>query len=483
MWILFLCKKTARRSDGAKGPDLIGRESQRECIGQSHYPYAFAENVAGMATYGEGRDDTILRQKHLWQRREKGMKKRRLLSVVLLMIAVLVMSLNAQAAVKINKKKAVLIKGQSVALKITGTKDKVKWSTNKKKVATVTQKGVVKAKAKGSATISAKVGKKNYKCKIKVETPKINKNSAVLNVGQKLTLKMAGNTQKVKWSSADTDIASVTQKGVVTAKSSGKVKITAAIAKKKYSCKITVKNPITSVTLDKTVLLLDKGSQTVLQASYLPFDTTDPTTVTWSSSNSKVATVSNGIVGGLSAGEAVITAKIGTKSASCMVQVNETYGSVTGNITYYYNSYKGNVADSGSYVFLFPEDGSAKNKYTTLSIYDASSDLTNYNIYSAKVDGSGYYTINNIPTGRYRAVLISYKTSGEEWFDAYNDDLSDAPQSFYEEIASYFSNCAGHETAMSLAQSISFRKWTVKDVSIATNMTQTLSYDFGITYI
>ena len=172
MWLLFLCKKTARRSDGAKGPDLIGRESQRECIGQSRYPYAFAENVAGMATYGEGRDDTILRQKHLWQRREKGMKKRRLLSVVLMMVAMLVMSLNAQAAIKLNKSKLTLKIGKTFTVKVSGTTEAAEWSSSKKSVVEITKTGKKNAKIKankaGKATITAKVNGKKYKCVVKV---------------------------------------------------------------------------------------------------------------------------------------------------------------------------------------------------------------------------------------------------------------------------------------------------------------------------
>lgn len=76
------------------------------------------------------------------------------------------------ATVKISKKKATLIKGQTLKLKITGTKTKVKWSSSKKSVATVSSKGVVKAKKKGTATITAKVGKKKYKCVITVKNKK-----------------------------------------------------------------------------------------------------------------------------------------------------------------------------------------------------------------------------------------------------------------------------------------------------------------------
>ena len=53
-------------------------------------------------------------------------------------------------------------------MKVKGTKKKVKWSSNKKTIATVTRKGKVTAKKQGTAVITAKIGKKKYKCKVKV---------------------------------------------------------------------------------------------------------------------------------------------------------------------------------------------------------------------------------------------------------------------------------------------------------------------------
>ena len=169
------------------------------------------------------------------------MKKRKLLSIILMMVAVLMMSLNTQAAVKISKKKATLIKGQSITLRITGTKKKAKWTTSKKNVATVTQKGVVKAREKGTAIINAKIGKKTYKCTVKVETPRISKTKATLGIGKKLKLAIAGNSQKIKWTSNNKYVATVTTNGIVTGKKEGTAVITGIIAKKRYSCKITVK--------------------------------------------------------------------------------------------------------------------------------------------------------------------------------------------------------------------------------------------------
>ena len=76
------------------------------------------------------------------------------------------------ASVKISSTKKTLYVGSKYTLKIKGTKKRVKWTTSNKKVATVTSKGKVTAKKKGTATITAKVGNKKYKCKITVKSKK-----------------------------------------------------------------------------------------------------------------------------------------------------------------------------------------------------------------------------------------------------------------------------------------------------------------------
>lgn len=80
----------------------------------------------------------------------------------------------AQAAtkVKLNKQKATLTVGDTLQLKISGTKSKVTWSSSNKKIAKVSKKGKVTAIKAGTATITAKVKGKKYKCKITVKKAK-----------------------------------------------------------------------------------------------------------------------------------------------------------------------------------------------------------------------------------------------------------------------------------------------------------------------
>ena len=97
--------------------------------------------------------------------------------ITLLVIAcgVFCQSKPAYAKVKLNKKTVYMAKGDKVQLKVTGTKKKVKWSSSKKSICTVSKKGKITAKKIGKATITAKVGKKRYKCKVVVEKKSVNR--------------------------------------------------------------------------------------------------------------------------------------------------------------------------------------------------------------------------------------------------------------------------------------------------------------------
>ena len=107
------------------------------------------------------------------------MKNKMYFRAVLLLIALIICSTasynSVEAAGKISKKSLYLIKGQTYTLRIKGVSQKVKWSSGKKSVATVSSDGRIKAKKKGTAVIKAKVGKKTYKCTVKVYNSYSNK--------------------------------------------------------------------------------------------------------------------------------------------------------------------------------------------------------------------------------------------------------------------------------------------------------------------
>lgn len=88
--------------------------------------------------------------------------------------------------------------------------------------------------------------------------------------------------------------------------------------------------PVTAVTLDKTTAAVFAGDELTLTATVNPTNATDKT-ITWTSSNTSVATVENGVVTTKAAGVATITATAGGKSASCMVTVQTPVASATIN--------------------------------------------------------------------------------------------------------------------------------------------------------
>ena len=142
---------------------------------------------------------------------------------------------------KINKTKISLTAGKTTKLKITNAKGKITWSTSNKKIATVSKKGKVKSKRAGKATITAKVNNQKFKCKVTVYAKgKISKSNLTLATGKTSQLKVTKVKAKIKWSTSNSKIATVSQKGKVTAKKVGKVTITAKVNKQKLTCKVTV---------------------------------------------------------------------------------------------------------------------------------------------------------------------------------------------------------------------------------------------------
>lgn len=166
-----------------------------------------------------------------------------LLSLLLAIALVIPHSQPVEAATpKLSKTKVTLAKGGKTTLKVTGTKKKVKWSSDKKKTATVSKKGMVTARGKGTARITAKIGKKKLVCRVTVETPKLNKSRLTVEAGKTAALKVTGTKSKVKWYSSDRNIATVNQKGIVKGVGVGSCRVYAKANKATLLCVIYVKN-------------------------------------------------------------------------------------------------------------------------------------------------------------------------------------------------------------------------------------------------
>ena len=255
----------------------------------------------------------------------------------------------AVTSVTLDKTSLSLTEGDSATLTATvkpdnATNKTVNWSSSNTSVATVDANGKVTAVKEGSATITAKAGEKSATCSVTVAkkvvavtSVSLNKTSLSLTEGDTATLtatvKPDNATNKtVTWSSSNTAVATVDASGKVTAVKEGSATITAKAGDKTATCAVTVAAKViavTSVTLDKTSLSLTEGDSATLTATVKPDNATNKT-VTWSSSNTAVATVdANGKVTAVKEGSATITAKAGDKSATCTVTVAKKVIAVT----------------------------------------------------------------------------------------------------------------------------------------------------------
>ena len=148
-------------------------------------------------------------------------KMKRILTVVLTLALLITMmpsnltGVNAKTVTKLSSKKIVLQVGKTKKLKVKNKPVgvKVTWKSSKKKVATVSKKGKVKAKKAGKTTITAKVGKKKYKCRVIVR----NKTN---NVSQNVT-KPANDNQNVTNKVTVTKAEGTTVRPITTTKPEG----------------------------------------------------------------------------------------------------------------------------------------------------------------------------------------------------------------------------------------------------------------------
>lgn len=180
-------------------------------------------------------------------------RKIRIAAILILLLAIFI-PVEAQAA-KLSKKSVTLLRGKTCTLQLKYNfhdilqGKKTVWKTSKRSVARITAKKNTSAKVRaykaGNTTITARIGKKTYKCKVRVVDPKLSNRSVSLNIGESKTLKVQDGTGTVKWKTNDPATVTI-NKGRVTAKRSGTAQITAVQNGKKMVCAVTVKKATTS---------------------------------------------------------------------------------------------------------------------------------------------------------------------------------------------------------------------------------------------
>ena len=233
---------------------------------------------------------------------------------------------------------------------LTNPQKAVTWTSSDPKVLYVSPGGKVTAVGGGSATVTATVGGTSDAVTITVtaaETPqetvssiKLNKYSLTLYMneeGEQLTatIQPASFTGKIVWKSSNTDVASVSGNGLVTAVGPGTCIISATAGNRHVSATVTVlaaRVRVTGVSFGETKHEIPMGGTATLTATITPADATVKTLV-WTSDDPGIASVSRtGIVTAVSVGTTKIHATSVDGNHSVEVTVTVTAAPQLGDV-------------------------------------------------------------------------------------------------------------------------------------------------------
>ena len=297
--------------------------------------------------------------------------------------------------IKINKSTAEVAVGETITLIATvlpsnATDKSVEWSSNNPNVAKVENGKVTGIKA-GKTTITvSSVENKDIEAtcdvtvvagKVSVTGVELDKTSLDMKEGDEANLKATvkpedAENKNVSWSSSRTSVATVDDDGKVVAKAVGTSVITVTTEDGGYTatCTVTVapnKISVTGVELDRTSLDMTEGDEANLKATVKPEDATDKS-VRWSSNNTAVATVKDGLITAYKAGTATITVYSVENEdikATCKVTVKARTYSVTG-VTLDVTSKEMNVGETFTLKAKI-EPSNATNQNVTWNSLDA----------------------------------------------------------------------------------------------------------------
>ncbi|MGN0149318.1 MAG: Ig-like domain-containing protein [Clostridia bacterium] len=227
------------------------------------------------------------------------------------------------------------------------------------------------------------------------------------------------NNKKVTWQSDDTAVAAVSSNGIVTPVSVGTANITATAEDGDFSvsCAVTVTEnvPVTGITLDKARLTLpEKGAVNRIKANTEPSNASNKNIV-WSSSDTSVATVLDGVVTSVNPGTATITAKTvdGNFSASCEVTVEAVNNLIT-NDAFYKDTDGNNIYSQGGGIYKFGD------KYYWYGAEYAGADIYaknpeqggNYNDTTKVFKGFTCYTSTDLVNWTSEGYVMTRETEG-----------------------------------------------------------------------
>ena len=202
-----------------------------------------------------------------------------------------------------------------------GKKHTVTWKSLDTSIVTVRDKNVLVGKKTGEADIVTTYYDSEFSVHVIVgsgsKPVSLSVSKLTLTAGDKKTLKLKNaSASKVKWSSSNKKVATVSGKGVVKAKKEGSATISAKYKGKKYKCKLTVlPNPVTLYTFG---FFLELGEKRKLDTKGI-----DKAKIKWTVSGKKYITFKNGVVKGVKEGKAKITGTAGSTKLVYNITVDD----------------------------------------------------------------------------------------------------------------------------------------------------------------
>lgn len=307
--------------------------------------------------------------------------------------------------ISISETNVSLIEGEQFTLSAVYDGDKtLEWSTDEAEIVTVDANGVVTALREGVALITVRAGDAVDTCDVIVTKKNITEDAVLvistpalsLKVGHTATLtaKAFNMTGTAVFSTEDSEIVNVSEKGVVTALSTGSAKITATLNGLSDTCIVTVTDNIEIILEKPTDFLLCNTSRKLDCGLYRNGEMLDVDLITWTSSDEYVATVKDGVITANNDGVFTVTAFYQGVSRSIDYEVKRTISSV--------EDFK-NITRTGRYILS--NDIDFKNEpipsvapYTQTKPEGADNSQTlTVNMFEGSIDGNGYALLNVNP--------------------------------------------------------------------------------------
>ena len=236
-----------------------------------------------------------------------------------------------------------------------------------------------------------------------------------------LTVTPEDFTDEVVWKSSDTAVVTVSDTGLVKAVGVGTATIKVSVGKASASCKVTVLQPVTSISLNRSSLKMEAMDTFQLQATVYPSNAADRR-IRWTSSDSSVATVDeSGLVTALKKGTATITSAAMDRSGvmrNCTVTVSNTAYICTSPERM---ESQHNYPDGCTDIWLYTNSG-AQKLYVTFDERTYMEDGFDYlYVYDGNGQQNGKYTGTELAgatitvPGNTVKLQMSSDDSGNEW--------------------------------------------------------------------